>query len=59
MGAGIAVGFKQRYPAMFDAYRARCKADPRQFNLGDCFLWKADDQPCMIYVLQCASLYVS
>ena len=45
MGAGIAVGFRQRYPAMYEQYRARCKATPRQFNLGDCWLWKAADRP--------------
>src|SRR5688572_11776777 len=44
MGAGIAVGFKERYPQMFEAYRAMCKADPRQFNPSDCFLWM-DDSP--------------
>jgi O-acetyl-ADP-ribose deacetylase (regulator of RNase III) len=45
MGAGIAVGFRERYPAMYEAYRALCKAEPRLFNLGDCWLWKADDPP--------------
>src|ERR1051326_1361472 len=45
MGAGIAVGIKARYPEMFDEYRRRCKANPREFNLGDVFLWKADDKP--------------
>jgi O-acetyl-ADP-ribose deacetylase (regulator of RNase III) len=45
MGAGIATGFKQRYPDMYEEYRRRCKADPRAFNLGDSFLWKSDDQP--------------
>jgi O-acetyl-ADP-ribose deacetylase (regulator of RNase III) len=30
---------------MFAHYRALCKAQPRQFNPGDCWLWKADDQP--------------
>jgi ribA/ribD-fused uncharacterized protein len=30
---------------MYEEYRSRCKAEPRQFNLGDCWLWKADDQP--------------
>jgi O-acetyl-ADP-ribose deacetylase (regulator of RNase III) len=45
MGAGIAKTFKEQYPVMFDEYRRRCKADPREFNLGDCFLWKANDQP--------------
>ncbi len=45
MGAGIAKEFKQRYPEMFQEYRARCKAKPRLFNLGDAWLWKADGQP--------------
>ncbi len=45
MGAGIAVGFRERYPAMYEEYRRRCKAEPRQLNPGDVFLWKADDQP--------------
>src|SRR5579862_1663112 len=45
MGAGIAVGFRERYPEMFEQYRARCKAKPRQFNLGDAWLWRADGQP--------------
>jgi O-acetyl-ADP-ribose deacetylase (regulator of RNase III) len=45
MGAGIARGFKQRYPEMYEEYRRRCKATPRQFNRGDTWLWNADDQP--------------
>lgn len=45
MGAGIAVGFKERYPAMFEEYRRRCKAKPREFNVGDVFLWRETDQP--------------
>jgi len=45
MGAGIATGFRDRYPQMYAEYRIRCKADPRQFNLGDAWLWKADGQP--------------
>lgn len=45
MGAGIATGFRDRYPAMYEQYRARCKAKPREFNLGDVWLWKAEDQP--------------
>jgi O-acetyl-ADP-ribose deacetylase (regulator of RNase III) len=51
MGAGIATGFRDRYPEMFAEYRRRCKAEPRQFNLGDAWLWKATDdsvdQPCV------------
>lgn len=45
MGAGIATGFRERYPAMFAEYRRRCKAEPREFNLGDAFLWKGEDRP--------------
>jgi len=45
MGAGIATGFRDRYPEMFVEYRHRCKAVPRQFNLGDAWLWKAADRP--------------
>ncbi len=45
MGAGIAKTFRERYPEMYDEYRRQCKAEPRQFNLGDCWLWKADKQP--------------
>jgi O-acetyl-ADP-ribose deacetylase (regulator of RNase III) len=45
MGAGIAKLFKEHYPAMFEEYRRRCKAEPRQFNLGDSFLWTAEEQP--------------
>ncbi len=45
MGAGIAKEFKARYPAMFEEYRRRCKANPRLFNLGDVFLWKEAEKP--------------
>src|SRR5262245_559664 len=45
MGAGIAVGFRERYPAMYDEYRAMCKSAPRRFNLGDAWLWKARSRP--------------
>lgn len=45
MGAGIAKEFKARYPEMFEAYRQRCKADPRKLNLGDALLWKEAEQP--------------
>ncbi len=45
MGAGVAKTIRARYPTMYEEYRSRCKAEPRQFNLGDCWLWKADDQP--------------
>lgn len=45
MGAGIATGFRDRFPEMYAEYRRRCKAEPREFNLGDAFLWKTDGQP--------------
>ena len=45
MGAGIAKGFRQRYPEMYQEYRERCKVKPRRFNLGDVWLWKEDGQP--------------
>jgi O-acetyl-ADP-ribose deacetylase (regulator of RNase III) len=47
MGAGIALGFKQRYPEMYENYRRRCKAKPRQFNLGDALLWQENDKPAV------------
>lgn len=45
MGAGIAKTFRARYPAMYAVYRARCRAEPRQFNLGDSWLWAEEGQP--------------
>jgi O-acetyl-ADP-ribose deacetylase (regulator of RNase III) len=45
MGAGVATGFRDRYPAMYAEYRRKCKAQPRAFNPGDAWLWKADGQP--------------
>jgi O-acetyl-ADP-ribose deacetylase (regulator of RNase III) len=45
MGAGIAKGFRERYPKMYEEYRSRCKAKPRQFNLGDAWLWKDEQRP--------------
>jgi O-acetyl-ADP-ribose deacetylase (regulator of RNase III) len=45
MGAGIATGFRDRYPAMYEEYRRRCKAEPREFNLGDAWLWREANRP--------------
>jgi O-acetyl-ADP-ribose deacetylase (regulator of RNase III) len=45
MGVGVAVGFKERYPQMYEEYRRRCTAKPRRFNLGDAFLWKVIGKP--------------
>lgn len=47
MGAGIAVGFKERYPVMFEEYHRRCKAKPHQFNVGDVFLWREEGKPAV------------
>jgi O-acetyl-ADP-ribose deacetylase (regulator of RNase III) len=47
MGAGIAVGFKERYPAMFEEYRRRCKAKPPEFTLGGVFLWQEEGKPAV------------
>jgi O-acetyl-ADP-ribose deacetylase (regulator of RNase III) len=47
MGAGIAVGFKERYPAMFEEYRSRCKATPPTFTMGTAFLWREDGKPAV------------
>lgn len=45
MGAGIASGFRDRYPDMFAEYRSRCRSTPRQFNLGEVWLWKEAARP--------------
>ena len=45
MGAGIAVGFRERYPEMYEEYRRRCKAVPREFNPGDVMMWKTEVEP--------------
>ena len=47
MGAGIAVGFRERYPAMYEKYRRRCKATPREFNPGDVFFWREEGKPAV------------
>ncbi|HEY1187501.1 MAG TPA: macro domain-containing protein [Gemmata sp.] len=47
MGAGIAVGFKERYPAMFEEFRRRCKAEPPEFALGGVFLWREAGLPAV------------
>jgi O-acetyl-ADP-ribose deacetylase (regulator of RNase III) len=47
MGAGIAIGFRERYPAMFEEYRRRCKADPPEFALGGVFFWREDGKPAV------------
>jgi O-acetyl-ADP-ribose deacetylase (regulator of RNase III) len=39
MGRGIAVEFRKRWPAMYEAYRAECKAG--RFRPGNVFVWDA------------------
>ena len=41
MGASITKTFRARHPEMSEKYRRRCKAQPKQFNLGECSLWRA------------------
>ena len=40
MEKGIAVAFRERWPEMYAAYKARCRE--RRFGLGDVFLWEQD-----------------
>ena len=44
MGAGIAVEFKRRFPAMYHEYRRRCRHG--SFRLGDIFVW--DQEPDLV-----------
>lgn len=48
MGKGIALQFKQAYPANFRAYEAACRRD--EIRLGQMFVFEAGllDQPCFI-----------
>ncbi|HEX8035637.1 MAG TPA: macro domain-containing protein [Ktedonobacterales bacterium] len=57
MGAGIAVGFRERYPDMYEEYHRRCKATPRQFNPGDVFLWKTEDNRPSVFNLATQESY--
>ena len=42
MGAGIAVEFRRRWPAMYDAYRAECRSG--RLQPGGIFVWQAADR---------------
>lgn len=42
MGKGIALQFRQRFPGMYQAYRRAC--DAGEFELGDVFVWQAEDR---------------
>jgi O-acetyl-ADP-ribose deacetylase (regulator of RNase III) len=46
MGKGIALGFKQRFPKMFDDYEARCRG--KQVRLGEPYLYKGDRLPWIL-----------
>lgn len=47
MGAGVAVGFKERYPLMFEEFRRRCKGKPPEFAMGDVFFWREAGKPAV------------
>jgi O-acetyl-ADP-ribose deacetylase (regulator of RNase III) len=40
MDAGIAIAMKKRWPALAEAFAARCAGD--KLNLGDVFVWSSD-----------------
>lgn len=42
MGRGIAVEFRRRWPAMYDAYRIECKQG--RFKPGDVFVWTSGNK---------------
>jgi O-acetyl-ADP-ribose deacetylase (regulator of RNase III) len=42
MGRGIAVEFRRRWPAMYQAYRRECREG--RFRPGGVFVWEADDR---------------
>lgn len=46
MGKGIALGFKQRFPEMFEDYEARCRR--KQVRLGEPYLYKGDRLPWIL-----------
>jgi O-acetyl-ADP-ribose deacetylase (regulator of RNase III) len=46
MGKGIALGFKQRFPAMYDDYRGRC--DRGEVRLGRPYLFKSKSHKCVL-----------
>jgi O-acetyl-ADP-ribose deacetylase (regulator of RNase III) len=41
MGAGIALEFKRRFPAMFADYRCRCRRG--EVRLGQPYIWRSED----------------
>lgn len=46
MGKGIALTFKQRFPAYFDDYEERCERD--EVQLGEPYLYKRESQPWIL-----------
>jgi len=46
MGKGIALAFKQRFPAMYEDYAARCAA--LTVRLGQPYLWKSAELPWVL-----------
>lgn len=49
MGAGLALLYKQAYPANYDAYRARCLR--REVKVGEMFVFKFKDRPNPRYIV--------
>jgi O-acetyl-ADP-ribose deacetylase (regulator of RNase III) len=46
MGKGIALGFKQRFPEMYDDYERRCQR--KEVRLGHPYVYKQDNQPWVL-----------
>lgn len=42
MGSGIAVAFREKYPEMYESYRAKCLRG--DLIPGECFTWKTDQE---------------
>lgn len=49
MGAGIAVAFRQRFPAMYAQYRVECRE--HRLALGGVFPWRDDASGLVVYNL--------
>lgn len=55
MGSGIAVLFRKRWEAMYQAYRAACQAG--ELKLGELFPWRVEGDPQYSWVYNLASQY--
>lgn len=50
MDAGVSVAFKKRWPALFEAYAARCAE--RKLKLGDVFTWTSGGDTVFCLAIQ-------